>query len=156
MFAVILIDCDIHHVIADQENFLSYMDPGQREWFRTRGDLGLPGYPWSHPFGFAQEDGLHEPGKAPGALERIGREALDAYGADIGILNANDASTVSLMASPYRAAAFARAHNEWQRNEWLDGEPRLRGSILCPAQDPLAAAKEIRRAAEDPRFVQVL
>jgi uncharacterized protein len=151
-----LIDCDIHHVIADQENFLSYMDSGQREWFRTRGDLGLPGYPWSHPFGFAQEDALHEPGKAPGALARIGTEALDAYGAEIGILNANDASTVSLMASPYRAAAFARAHNEWVRAEWLDGDPRLRASILCPAQDPLAAAKEIRRAAEDPRFVQVL
>ena len=67
------------------------------------------------------------------------------------------ASTVSLMASPYRAAAFARAHNEWVREQWLDGEPRLRGSILCPAQDPLAGAREIQRAAAaDDRFVEVL
>jgi predicted TIM-barrel fold metal-dependent hydrolase len=152
-----MIDCDIHHVIGDQDEFLSFMDPGQREWFKTRGDLGLPGYPWSHPFGFAQEDGLFDSGHAPGALERISREALDAYGADLGILHANDASTVSLMASPYRAAAFARAHNDWVRERWLDGEPRLRGSILCPAQDPLAAAREIQRAAAtDDRFVEVL
>src|SRR4029079_1684453 len=33
---------------------------------------------------------------------------------------------------------------------------RLRASILCPAQDPRAAAAEIRRMAEDERFVQVL
>ncbi|MGH3047818.1 MAG: amidohydrolase family protein, partial [Gaiellaceae bacterium] len=63
---------------------------------------------------------------------------------------------VSLMPSPYRAAALARAHNDWLRERWLDEEPRLRASILCPAQDPPAAAAEIRRAAEDERFVAVL
>jgi predicted TIM-barrel fold metal-dependent hydrolase len=63
---------------------------------------------------------------------------------------------VSLMPSPYRAAALARAHNDWIRERWLEAEPRLRGAIVCPAQDPEAAAREIRRAAEDERFVQVL
>ena len=33
-YTVAMIDCDIHHVIADQDDFLSYMDPGQREWFK--------------------------------------------------------------------------------------------------------------------------
>ena len=59
------------------------------------------------------------------------------------------------MASPYRALELARAHNEWMRERWL-GDPRVRGSILCPAQDPLAAAAEIRRMAADERFVHVL
>ena len=60
------------------------------------------------------------------------------------------------MTSPYRAAALARAHNDWVRERWLDGEPRLRGAMLCPAQDPLAAAAEIRRARRTTRFVHVL
>jgi predicted TIM-barrel fold metal-dependent hydrolase len=60
------------------------------------------------------------------------------------------------MPSPYRAAALARAHNDWIRERWLEQEPRLRGAIICPAQDPEEAAKEIRRVAEDTRFVQVL
>jgi predicted TIM-barrel fold metal-dependent hydrolase len=63
---------------------------------------------------------------------------------------------VSLMPSPYRAAALARAHNDWIRERWLERDVRLRGAIVCPAQDPNEAAREIRRAGEDPRFVQVV
>jgi predicted TIM-barrel fold metal-dependent hydrolase len=60
------------------------------------------------------------------------------------------------MPSPYRAAALARAHNDWIRERWLAEEPRLRGSIVCPTQDPVAAAAEIRRCAENQRFAQVI
>ncbi len=60
------------------------------------------------------------------------------------------------MPSAYRAAALARAHNDWLRERWLDADSRLRASIICPAQDPPAAADEIRRCAGDERFVQVL
>ena len=35
------------------------------------------------------------------------------------------------------------------RDHWLDRRAAAARSILCPAQDPLAAAAEIRRAAED-------
>src|SRR5205085_4892260 len=58
--------------------------------------------------------------------------------------------------SPYRAAALARAYNDWTRERWLDEEPRLRAGLLCPAQDPQAAAAEIERAAADGRFAHVL
>jgi predicted TIM-barrel fold metal-dependent hydrolase len=74
----------------------------------------------------------------------------------VAILNADDAVCLSLMASPYRAAELARAHNDWLRECWVDLEPRKRGSILCAAQDPPAAAAEIRRMAADLRFVHVL
>lgn len=153
-----MIDCDIHHVVGDVEEFLTYVDPGQRDWFRAQGPLlGLPGYPWSHPNDWFRADADHEPGQLPGAsLGGIRRQVLDAFDVETGILNGDDAVVVSLMPSPYRAAAFARAHNDWVRERWLDAEPRLRASILCPAQDPFAAAAEIRRTAEDPRFAQVL
>ncbi len=87
---------------------------------------------------------------------RCGASCSTRPATDVGVLNGDDAVLVSLIPSPYRAAELARAHNEWLRERWLDAEPRLRASILCPAQDPQAAAAEIRRAAEDERFVQVL
>ena len=153
-----MIDCDIHVQIGDPEELLVYVEPAQREWFRAQGPLlGLPGYPWSHPQSFYRHDLEHEPGRYPGStIEEVRRDVLDGLGVDLGILNADEAITVSLMASPYRGGELARAHNEWLRERWLDEEPRARGSILCPAQDPVAAAQEIRRCAADERFVHVL
>ena len=41
-----MIDCDIHHSVGDVDEFLTYDEPGQRDWFRAQGPLlGLPGYP---------------------------------------------------------------------------------------------------------------
>lgn len=153
-----MIDCDIHPQIADPEALLAYVEPGQREWFRAQGrSLGLPGYTWAHPVAWFRRDLAHAEGAPPGGdVESVRRELLDPYGVEAGVLNADDAVTVSLMGSPYRAAALARAHNDWLRERWLDGEPRLRGAIVCAVQDPAAAAAEIRRAAEDDRFVHVL
>ena len=99
-----------------------------------------------------EHDGAHPPGST--AAEVV-RDVLDPFDVQAGVLNGDDAIYVSLVSSPYRAAEFARAHNEWIRERWLDADPRLRGGIVCPAQDPLAAAAEIRRVAEDPRFAHV-
>jgi predicted TIM-barrel fold metal-dependent hydrolase len=152
-----MIDLDVHVQIADVEDVISYVDPAQRDWFRVQGQpLGLPGYPWVHPHSFFRQDLEHGPGRPPGSsLDDVRRELLDPLDIAVGVLNADDAILVSLMASPYRAAELARAHNEWMRERWL-GDPRVRGSILCAAQDPLAAAAEIRRMAADERFVHVL
>ncbi|HEY4027597.1 MAG TPA: amidohydrolase family protein [Candidatus Dormibacteraeota bacterium] len=54
------------------------------------------------------------------------------------------------------AAALAGALNDWVRVEWLDRDPRLRGSITVAPQSPERAVSEIERVAGDHRFVQVL
>ena len=54
------------------------------------------------------------------------------------------------------AAALCAAVNDWMAKELLDREPRLRASILVPAQSPELAVREIERLAPDQRFVQVL
>jgi uncharacterized protein len=151
-----VIDCDVHPQIGDPEELFAYVDPAQRDWFRAQAYYGLPGYPWAHPSSWFRED--IEPGEhAPAAnAATVARELLDSSGAELGVLNADDAVTLSLMPSPYRAAALARAHNDWIRERWLDADARFRGAVVCPAQDPVAAAAEIRRVAEDRRFVQVL
>ena len=74
-----MIDTDIH-VLIDPEQLLTYIEPGQREWFRSRGPgLGLPDYPWAHPVSWFRDDAEHAPGKAPttsvGASQR---QVLDA------------------------------------------------------------------------------
>ena len=51
---------------------------------------------------------------------------------------------------------MAHAVNEWQLEAWLRKEPRLRGSIVVPYEDPIASAAEIRKRAGDPNFCQVL
>ncbi len=151
-----MIDVDVHPQIGSPEELISYVEPAQREWFRAQTYYGLPGYSWAHPSSWYRED--LEPGEVvpAGDASVVAREALGGTGADVGILNADDAVLIPLMPSPYRAAALARAHNDWIRERWLDVEPRFRGAIVCPAQDPAAAAAEIRRAAEDDRFVHVL
>jgi predicted TIM-barrel fold metal-dependent hydrolase len=151
-----VIDCDIHPQIGDYEELIGYVEPAQREWFASQPYLGLPGYTWSHPSSFYRQDIAAEFGPPGTDVESVCRELLDPSGIEFGVLNADDAVTVSLMPSPYRALALARAHNDWLRERWLDEEPRLRAAILCPAQEPEAAAQEIRRVAQDERFVQVL
>jgi predicted TIM-barrel fold metal-dependent hydrolase len=150
-----VIDVDVHPQIGDPEELLAYVEPAQREWFaRQVSSLGLPGYSYAHPQGWYRHD---LEGELPGStVDQVRRELLDVFDVAAGVLNADDAVTVSLMASPYRAAALARAHNEWIRERWLDEEPRLRGGIVVPAQDPVAAAAEIRRVAPDERFAHVL
>ena len=54
------------------------------------------------------------------------------------------------------AAAFARALNDWLAAEWLDKDPRFRGSAVLPIQSTEKCVEEIERLAADKRFVQVL
>ncbi len=60
-----LIDCDIHQEFGDPEEFLAFIEPGQRDWFRAQASFGLPGYTWSHPSAWFRQDLEHEPGSFP-------------------------------------------------------------------------------------------
>ena len=152
-----LIDCDIHQPIASVDEFVEYVEPGQREFFRAQGPmLGLPDYPWPHPGTWYREDLEIELDRPGATVSAVQREVLDAHDVDIGVLNGEESITVSVMASAYRATAFARAYHEWVRERWLDADPRFRASIIVPAQDPVAAVREIERTAVDERFIQVL
>ena len=53
------------------------------------------------------------------------------------------------------AAALCTAMNDWQANEFVEPEPRLRASILIASDDPDASIKEIEKRAGDWRFAQI-
>ena len=88
------------------------------------------------------------------SLEGLREEVLDPRGVEIAISSCLYA--VDSVHNPDAAAALASALNDWQIHEWLEREPRLRGSIVVPIQLPALAVAEIERVADRAEFVQVL
>jgi predicted TIM-barrel fold metal-dependent hydrolase len=81
------------------------------------------------------------------------QRALDAFGTRVAIAQCLYGGQA--VHSEDLAQALCAAVNEWLVAEWLDREPRLRASIVVPAQNPTYAAQEIARRAAERRFVQV-
>jgi predicted TIM-barrel fold metal-dependent hydrolase len=94
-------------------------------------------------------------GERPGAsLDAMRMQALDRFGIGLAICNPLTGGQVAVSES--MGAAICSAVNDWIIDKWLNREPRLRASIVVPAQAPLMAVEEIERLAGDKRFVQVL
>src|SRR5439155_15818943 len=103
----------------------------------------------------ARTDSWPPSGLPPGAdLSFLQEQLLDQWGMDYGVLNPlNGAGGVLNLPD---AGALSAATNDWQVEEWLDPEPRLRASIIVPYEDAALSAAEIDRVAGDRRFVQAL
>jgi predicted TIM-barrel fold metal-dependent hydrolase len=85
-------------------------------------------------------------------LERLQEQVFER--SDYAILNCHWG--VDSVTHPDLAAELQRALNSWLRDEWLDRDDRLFGSIAINPNHAEAAVAEIERAAQDRRFVQVL
>lgn len=70
--------------------------------------------------------------------------APDAYNIAYGVLEPLLGGNTSRNLD--EAAALCSAMNDWQTHEFVELEPRLRGSILVPRDDPEASVKEYREA----------
>jgi predicted TIM-barrel fold metal-dependent hydrolase len=148
-----VIDCDIHNAVPSVEALFPWLSDHWREYISQSGfkgpvDTAYPKAPTSARPGTSPAAG------PPGSDLRLVREqALDAWGAEVGILNC--AYAVESVHNPDADVALASAVNDWQIAEWLEKEPRLRASIVVPSQQPAMAAREIDRVAAHPGFVQV-
>jgi uncharacterized protein len=159
-----LIDCDVHNTWRSTDEFKPWL-PGV---YRDRLERGeVPGFrggafpvacrPWLHPENGYRLDAETNDGALPGSsLEQMRAQLIDRFGLEFAILNGDYEIDLGTLADSGYAAALATARNQWLRDTWLDADDRLRGSIMVTPQDPAAAAAEIARCAEDPRFVQVL
>ncbi len=76
------------------------------------------------------------------------RDILDPRKVEAAILTCYYA--VDSLRHPDWAVALASSVNDWIIAEWLEKEPRLRASIVIPARDPQAAAREIDRVGGIP------
>ena len=147
------IDCDVHPRVPNINTLRRYMDSYWSETVEVRGveSFETIAYPRSAPL-TARPDW-----KAARADEDVARTSgalLDRYNFGHAILNCLYA--VQMIRDEHMAAAFARAVNDWVRNEWLDRDPRLRASIVVPYQSIDKAVAEVERCAVDRRFVQAL
>ncbi len=143
-----IIDCDIHPT-ADSRPIGKYIPAAFQEAIR-QGLGGQPGQGYANPFGVQRRDAAcDDPHQAASDL-------FDRYGIAYGVLQPPGIS-VSLSTNIDAGSAKAQAWNDWQTAEWLEADDRYLGSICVNMNDPIVAAREIRRAkAAHGRMVQVL
>ncbi|MFZ0214715.1 MAG: amidohydrolase family protein, partial [Candidatus Dormiibacterota bacterium] len=151
-----LVDCDIHVQPKQRGVFGQYLATRWRRHLELFGAPKAAGayYPRANDHA-ARTDSWPPAGGPPGSdLPFLREQLLDRWGIDIGVL------TPLLGAGGQRnlefGAAYAAAINEWQLAEWLEPEPRLRGSLSVEYEDGELAAREIDRLGDHPRFAQVL
>ena len=151
-----VIDCDIHAAMPnDATLFKDWPTRGQRhpEMFGMRGHIG-GAYPRAVP-NAARLDSYPPNGLPPGGdLPFLQEQLLDEWDLEYGIMT--PLYGAGGMINLEYGAALASAVNDWQLAEWVEPEPRLRGSILVAYEDGELAAQEIDRVGDNPGFVQVL
>jgi len=150
-----LIDCDVHNVVPHVEALFPYLPPYWIEHVQQSAFKGATTnyYPPNAPLS-ARVESKPPDALAGSSLALLREQVLDPLGVEVAILNCLYA--IDSLHNPEAAVAFASAVNDWQIAEWLDRDPRLRASIVVPAQLPELAAKEIARVGDHPGFVQVL
>jgi predicted TIM-barrel fold metal-dependent hydrolase len=149
------IDCDVHPRVPNMRALHPYLDEYWREQVIDRGidTLESIAYPPNAPIS-ARPDWRDAKGEAGIDIAQMQTHALDRWGTSAAICNC--LFGVQMVYNEDMAAAFARAMNDWLAKEWLDRDPRLRGSIVIPLQNVEYAVDEIERCAKDKRFVQIL
>lgn len=150
-----IIDCDLHNDLPALSVLYPYLPDYWVDYCNESAFVGPDAndYPRNSPL-TARPGSKPEQGPPGSDLELFRQQALDPWQTEIGILNC--AYRVGSVHNHDLAAALATAVNQWQIDEWLDKEPRLRGSIVVPIQNPERAAREIERFGDHPGFVQVV
>src|SRR3954464_7874588 len=164
------VDCDVHPItksgLGELRPFLSQAAQ-RRLGLDERRELTTIGHrePVSIPrnmlyvnqAGVLRDDARAPDGSAPGADPAFtARQLLDGNGIDRAVLIGGEVLGLGAMPDPDAAAMIASAYNQWLAATWLAADDRYRGNLVVGAQDPIAAAREIRRAAANERFVAVL
>lgn len=153
---IALVDCDVHTTITPEPLYarLSSHWQGHLEQFGTRVPSAIAIYPRMRGGG-SRLDARPPGGVAGSDLRLLRAQLLDEYDVAYAVLNPMQPQTFG-MEAPDFAAELCRAFNDWTREEWLDPEPRLLGSICPPHEHTELAVAEVERLAGDPRWVQVL
>jgi predicted TIM-barrel fold metal-dependent hydrolase len=148
------IDCDVHVTVPGMQSLLPYMTEAWQDMIVSRGTDGLElaSYPSGTPIA-CRPDWRPAQGKPGTDFSMLQREALDGFDSRAAIVNCLYGGQA--VHSEDLAQTLCRAVNDWVAAEWLDRDPRLRASIVVPAQNPHYAAEEIELRAADKRFVQV-
>lgn len=83
------------------------------------------------------------------------RQDLDELGVDVGVIFPDHFLTHAAIKQDDYAVALARAYNRWLVDEWLGEDNGLKGALLAPHHDPVAAAAEVRKYAGHRNIVSI-
>jgi predicted TIM-barrel fold metal-dependent hydrolase len=150
-----VIDCDIHNEVPSLKTLLPYLPVHWQAYINESAFVGPDAndYPKNAPT--TARPGSRPADGPPGSdLALLAEQVLDVWEVDYAIL-ANTYWVQSVHLEDL-AADLATAINQWQIDEWLEKEPRLRASLVLPSQNPVLAAREIERFGDHPGFVQVI
>jgi uncharacterized protein len=165
-----LVDCDVHPImkqgLVELRPHLS-RSAQHRLGLDERRDLTTVGHReaasiprntlYVNPAGVLRDDARAGDGSAPGADPVFtAQHHLDVHRIDRAVLIGGEVLGLGAMPDPDAAALIASAYNDWLAATWLDADERYRGTLVVAVQDPEQAAREIRRAGADERFVSVL
>lgn len=153
-----IIDCDLHHNLPSQEALFPYLPRHYVEQIKDFGAM-MPGIGYTNvPGSGARPDLWHDyPDANPATLPQVAIEAhLDPYNVEIGVLTGGATYGATVHPNADYAAAYCRAFNDWTLAEWASKDERLYTSIFVSPVDPLQAAAEIDRLAENPKCIQVM
>ena len=153
-----IVDCDIHPTMRSNKELYPWL---AERWRQHLADYGAqPRTPFT--------TGTQYPKAAPATARRDswpptgGPPGSDLAFMQAQLLNPNDIA-VGVLAPLHGAArnndldaALSTAVNEWQIENWVKPDPRLRASIVVTHEDPDLAVEEIARRANDRRFIQIL
>jgi predicted TIM-barrel fold metal-dependent hydrolase len=142
-----VVDCDVHCPVPSVDALAPYLPKHWTDYLREVEFKQLVGVNSTYP---AWSEML-APARG-GSIERVRADVLER--ADIAILNVYYG--LESQQHPYLVQALATAVNRWLEAEWLAKDDRLLASVVVAPQHANSAAEEIRRAAADRRFVQVL
>jgi uncharacterized protein len=113
------------------------------------GNLARPGSRFDDPATFRP---LAE--AQPGGWDPVARLAdMDAEGIDQAVLYPSIGLYTSALSDVAAAVAVARAYDDWLASYCRAAPRRLFGAAMLPLQDPVAAARELRRAVGELGFV---
>lgn len=146
----IVVDCDVHNDLPDLHAYMP------EAWRGAWGASAAPGRNYANPRGGVARKDVTPPGGGPPASDPyfLISDHMEPYGVDYAILTGP--FLVPLGTDPDYQNMMVRAMNECTAETWLPVSERFRASLFVNLDDPPAAAAEVRRWADDPRFVQAL
>ena len=159
-----VIDCDVHPSLpGGLATLFPLMPKSWVERFKLKGGhlaAAAPlGFRFEHPVGSAARHDARTPsGGPPGSdPEYMRRDLLDTHGISIAVLTSLQAGQFGTVSSqPDESAVIVSAFNDYFLDVWpLKEEKRLRLAMTVTAQDPRAAAAEIRRVGSRPEVCAI-
>jgi len=151
-----LIDSDVHVYWKAPGEIARYLDETWRHRWHHGGGHTASGLRLCPKYYDPDVGAGYGPARAVTDAETLEAGWRAPHRFDAVILSVYDAPLLSTFGDVDYPVAVATAVNRWLEEAFLSRNPRFHGSITVATQDPAAAAREIRRAAQNPQMVQVV